>query len=140
MKNILKTAIFAAILGLPLQAHAQASEIGEREYTNSCAQCHGPTGKGDGAMASYLMGKLPDLSALQRDNGGVFPFVRVYDIVEGGVIVGPHGSREMPAWGNRYTRQAPKQLGLDYSPMDREAFVRGRILALIEYISTFQEE
>jgi hypothetical protein len=33
----------------------------------------------------------------------------------------------------------PRQLGDCYVESDREAFVRGRILALVEFISTLQQ-
>ena len=106
---------------------------------NSCAQCHGADGGGQGPLAGQLTGTLPDLSALQTKNGGVFPFVALYGLIEGPEGAGAHGSREMPAWGTRYNAEAPQMLGEYYGPGDQAAFVRGRILALVEYISTLQK-
>ena len=117
---------------------AQGSELGQREYMNSCAQCHGAKGAGDGVMVGFLSSSAPALTQLQKDNGGVFPVAKLYDIIEGGIDVGAHGTSEMPAWGERYNTKAPTMLGEMYSPADQEAFVRGRILALIEHISTLQ--
>lgn len=129
-----------SMLTLPELAAAQDSSIGGAEYMTSCAQCHGAGGKGDGVLAGFLTSTTPDLTRLQADNGGVFPVARIYSIIDGTGASGSHGSAEMPAWGLRYSVSAPQQLGWDFLPSDRDAFVRGRILALVEYISTLQEE
>lgn len=129
----------AALAVLPSWAAAQDISIGAAEFMNSCAQCHGMTGEGDGVIAGFLNETLPDLTKLQEENGGVFPFSAVYNTIDGTAASGVHGSREMPAWGQRYSANAPKQLGWDYSGADVEAFTRARILALVEYISSLQQ-
>jgi mono/diheme cytochrome c family protein len=139
MKNHLAAGLGAILSATPVIASAQDVSIGEREFNNSCAQCHGADGKGQGVMAGYLSGSLPDLTQLQANNGGVFPVSKVYAIIDGTATSGVHGTKEMPAWGSRYMAQSGKMLGDFYLPEDQEAFVRGRILALIEYISTLQE-
>jgi CxxC motif-containing protein (DUF1111 family) len=141
----MKFGLVLAIVGTsfvlsPQVATAEEFNLGQHEYMNSCAQCHGADGRGQGPLAGFLTETLPDLTTLQRDNDGVFPLARLYEVVDGRVDIGAHGSREMPAWGLRYDRQAPAYLGEMWMPGDREAFVRGRILALVEYISTLQEE
>jgi mono/diheme cytochrome c family protein len=127
-------------MALPLTAAAQGFEIGQREYMNSCAQCHGVGGQGDGVIAGYLSDSIPDLTTLQQENNGVFPVAALYGIIDGSDTSGVHGSSDMPAWGMRYSTQAPRMLGEFYGPADQETYVRGRILALIEYISTLQQE
>ena len=132
-------ATFSLALGLGHGALAQPmpERIGEFEFMNSCATCHGPGGKGDGSIAGYLNTALPDLTKLQANNGGVFPVSMVYGIIEGGPDAGPHGTRDMPAWGSRYQIRA----GNDPDPaFDRSEYPRLRILALIEYLSTIQTE
>lgn len=129
----------ALLLG-PVAGHAQDYTIGAVEFATSCAQCHGPDGRGDGVMVGYLNVAPPDLSTLQKDNGGVFPVAQVFEVINGGPGMSVHGTRDMPAWGMRYNAKAPGQLGEYYSEADREAYVRGRILALVEYISTLQED
>ena len=140
MKALLVAPLTAALTALPLFAAAQDVSIGEAEYMNSCAQCHGPAGKGDGVIAGFLTTQAPDLTMLQKSNGGVFPVSSVYAIIDGSKAAGAHGSTEMPSWGQRYSAKAPRALGWEYSPGDAEVFVRGRILALVEYIATLQEE
>jgi mono/diheme cytochrome c family protein len=126
------------VLALTQAPAASAQDLGEREFMNNCAQCHGADGTGSGVMQEFMNTKPSDLTVLQKNNGGVFPVSAVYNIVAGQGAPGVHGTSEMPAWGQRYRVRAPDQLGWDYSPEDREQFVRGRILALIEYISTLQ--
>ncbi|WP_343081954.1 c-type cytochrome [Ostreiculturibacter nitratireducens] len=135
-------AIAAALASITFTfaANAQDGSLGEIEFMNSCAQCHGAGGKGDGVMAGFLNTAAPDLTVLQQANGGVFPFARVYGVIDGTVQVGAHGTTEMPAWGQRYAAKTPAALGWEYSQQDQEAFVRGRILALTEYISTLQQQ
>ena len=134
------SAVAAAAMAIPFAAQAQDMEIGKREYMNSCAQCHGEGGKGDGYLAGFLNAPLPDLTALQSNNGGVFPVSAVYSIIDGSAAMGAHGSGEMPAWGDRYSIEGDSALGTEFSTEDRAAFVRGRILALVEYIATMQAE
>ena len=60
-------AALAAIgVGVFFLAEAQAMSLGEFEYRNSCAQCHGVSGKGDGPVASSLAKPPPDLTMLQK--------------------------------------------------------------------------
>lgn len=133
--------LFSGLLMLtPTLASAQGAVYGQIEFMNSCAHCHGAGGKGDGVIAGYLNISIPDLTEIQRNNGGVFPFASLYGIIDGTDTSGAHGTSDMPAWGQRYTTDAPRLLGEFYSPSDQELFIRGRILALIEYISTIQEE
>ena len=137
---------FAPLLAILLAASAgfaragDAMSIGQMEFDNSCAQCHGARGMGDGPMASVLKNGAPDLTGLQMANGGVFPFSRIYQLIRGEGISGAHGSSEMPAWGFRYSLSAPTMLGPYYTKADEQAFVEGRILALVEYVSSLQKK
>jgi mono/diheme cytochrome c family protein len=125
---------------MPVATMAQGAKLGAQEFANSCAQCHGISAKGDGVMVEFLSTPAPDLTQIQKNNDGVFPVAALFDVIQGSSIPGAHGTGEMPAWGNRYTAKAPSQLGEMYSQADQQAFAQGRILALIEYISTLQEK
>lgn len=135
-----KIALATAVVGMSTLAHAQTVDIGKREYANNCAACHGLGGQGNGPMAGLLEQALPDLTQLQKNNQGVFPYARIYEVIDGREQVKWHGSRDMPIWGKEYTETAPEQLGFYYGQADAEAFVRGRILALIGHIYTLQAE
>lgn len=111
-------------------------KIGQFEFTNSCAACHGQDGKGNGSISGYLNTALPDLTQLQANNGGVFPVTKVFETVELGPEAGPHGTRDMPAWGLRYRMRAEQDP--DFI-LDNEGYAKLRVLALIEYLASIQE-
>jgi mono/diheme cytochrome c family protein len=122
-------------------ARAEDPDLGRIEFMANCAQCHGTDAKGDGIIASFLTVPPPDLTAIQRDNDGVFPAGVLHEIIEGGgARIGAHGSREMPAWGTRFTADAYLQLGPPLDPEQRDAFIQERIEALVDYIARLQVE
>lgn len=115
---------------------ADKVDLGKGEYDVHCAVCHGIAGKGDGPY-KYSMTKAPtDLTELARRNGGAYPFNRVYEVIDGRRDVAAHGTREMPIWGNRYAVGAAEHyVDVAYDP---NVYVRGRILALTEYVYRLQ--
>lgn len=117
---------------------SQAADIGKQEYETYCALCHGKSGKGDGPFGGIINKKVVDLTVLAKNNGGVFPFDRAYETISGAAEVVGHGTREMPIWGDHYSEKASRDLGPYYQPSDVSSYVRGKILALIGYISTLQ--
>jgi mono/diheme cytochrome c family protein len=139
MKTILQTMMLvgAGVWVVSAQAETMTESLGRFEFVNSCAACHGPDGKGEGSIAPYLNTALPDLTKLQANNEGVFPVTKVFQTIEGGPEVGPHGTRDMPAWGLRYRQRAERDP--DFIE-DSAAYSKLRVLALIEYLSTIQEE
>lgn len=111
-------------------------DLGKREYDANCASCHGLKGTGDGPSAQYLTRKPTDLTKLAKANGGVLPVHRLHESIDGTLVVPGHGTREMPTWGNQYrARAAEYYVDVQYDP---DVFVRGRILALIDYIGRLQ--
>ena len=137
----MRSAIAGAVLTLLAGAtQAQQTELGRIEYMSNCAQCHGIDATGNGVIAQYLTTAPPDLTVLQRENAGVFPFREVYDMIEGGGEIGPHGTRDMPIWGDRYAVEAQQILGFRLDPAESAAYVESRILALIAYLSDLQQE
>ena len=119
------------------QAAAQSKvDPGKREYDANCASCHGVLGKGDGPNKPYLTKVPTDLTTLAKGNGGVMPVARVYESIDGTKTVPGHGSRDMPVWGQAYRiRAAEHYMDVNYDP---ESFVRGRILALVDYMYRLQ--
>jgi hypothetical protein len=68
---------------------------------------------------------------------GVFPFVRLFEIIDGRLEIALHGPREMPVWGDRYKRELISEMPKDAVSNDMaNVLARRRILELIEYIST----
>jgi mono/diheme cytochrome c family protein len=138
MKPRISTAI-AAMLALSgicsATLAADKTGVGKLEYQSNCASCHGNDGKG-GAYVDFLKVTPPDLSQLSKKNGGVFPLERVYNVIDGRQEVKAHGPRDMPIWGRDYQIKAGEYyVDIGYDP---EAYVRGRILALIDYLNRLQ--
>lgn len=110
------------------------------EFRNSCVACHGAEGKGDGPMAVLLTVKPSDLTTLAEKNGGKFPFDYVLRIIDGRSAIGPHGTRDMPIWGDRYLRDFPTAYMQEpYRTHTAEPLVRARILELTYYIQLIQQ-
>jgi len=136
-RNLLSMALCAAVIAATAPAlAADKIDFGKREYDSNCAVCHGLAGKGDGPYKPYLTRSPSDLTVLAKQNGGVFPLARVYDVIDGRRDVPGHGTRDMPIWGRTYTLKAAEYY-IDV-PYDPEAYVRARILALSEYLDRLQ--
>lgn len=132
--------VLALVIGMPFAATAADDakiDVGKFEYEGSCAVCHGSTGRGGGPMESQLKSRMPDLTVLAKSNNGVFPFDRVYQIIDGRQVLEAHGSREMPVWGRAFRLQSSVFFD-SRVPHDSESSARSRILALTEYIYRLQ--
>ena len=91
----------------------------------------------DAATPSFTSHWFDTVTTLSKRNGGVFPFVRVYETIDGRNEVQAHGTtRDMPIWGREFTAQS-QELNPYYNP---EAFARAKILALTEYVYRLQEK
>ena len=140
-----RLAVAALLVGSALPVWAQEPDVGKIEYQWSCVACHGIDGKGTGPLAKVLKTKPADLTTIAKRNNGVFPTNRVYETIDGRQEVKSHGPREMPIWGFRYNpspfqwfgRTAPHYVD---PAIDPEAIIRGRILALVDYLNRIQEK
>jgi len=128
-------------VAVPTLASAADGSIGQREYEAKCVMCHGVNGEGDGWFAQHLKRSPSSLTQLQKRNGGVFPFDRIYQVIDGRKEVTVHGPRTMPVWGSVYRMESDKAYGtaLEQYFAD-DGMVRARILALTEYISRLQAQ
>jgi mono/diheme cytochrome c family protein len=128
--------IFAGILLTLCATCAWSAEYvqmtGEQLYHRFCASCHGAQGRGDGLVAASFKVEVPDLTLLARRAGGVFPRERIARIIDGRHVIGAHGSRSMPVWGEDFGRA---QLG---SP-DAERATRLLIDRIAEYLASLQK-
>jgi hypothetical protein len=132
----------SAIIANSGAGHAQGIDVGKNEYLKSCAICHGTEGKGDGSIVQYLKLIPTDLTKLSESNFGVFPFARVYDVIDGRFEVATYGRRDMPVWGEAF-QPVPSSTQFRLFPNDiskelAESIVRTRVLALIDYIFSLQ--
>jgi len=135
---LLLSALFAGpVLAQMSTPKGAVIDIGKGEYEAACAVCHGMKAKGDGPFVSQLTTKVPDLTVLAKNNQGVFPFDRVYQVIDGRQEVKAHGLRDMPVWGRAFGRQSSIYFD-NYPPQDAESQARSRILALTEYLYRLQ--
>jgi mono/diheme cytochrome c family protein len=114
-------------------------EAGRKEFSQSCMTCHGVSGKGDGEMAKYLTIKPADLTELSKKNNGQYPFMKVFQTIDGRAVVKAHGAGPMPIWGDRYTVDSGAAGAEPYKTYSAEPFVRARILELTYYIQSLQK-
>jgi mono/diheme cytochrome c family protein len=101
-----------ALLALALPASAQTpsrldegeAALGQVIYGRYCAACHGREGKGDGPVASGLLRRPVDLTALASKNGGKFPYEKVARAIDGRETNRAHGTPDMPVWGEVFAK------------------------------------
>ena len=146
MKHSLKSLAWVSLLSLPFSVHSQITyDMGKSIYQDSCASCHGTAGKGDGPLKAYLVKAPSDLTTLTQRNHGTFPQQRVWEVIDGrsSTEAGPHGSREMPIWGNEFKAQSDRApwWGMPYGGLHRggpEWHVHQKISALVDYLARIQ--
>lgn len=111
--------------------------IGKLEFQKNCAACHGLDGKGNGPFLDFLKQTPSDLTLIASRNNGKFPFQRIYSFVEDPTGSRGHGDRDMPVWGERYSREEIEK----YGPYDTKhpGVVESRILRLVFYLATIQQ-
>jgi mono/diheme cytochrome c family protein len=128
----------AALLSPAAFAQKEKVDVGKQEFKTHCGACHGVGGKGNGPEAYNLEVAPSDLTLLARKKAGVFPADHLIDVIDGRARVKGHGLREMPVWGKRYAASAAESF--PDSPYDQEAFIRGRVLILVDYLRRIQQK
>jgi len=139
MRHLILGLIASSVIAGAASGQAAQDALGRQEFMLNCAQCHGTDGTGGGVIAGFLNVEPPDLTLIARDNVGEIPFEALYGIVSGGTATGPHGTQEMPAWGDRFSVEALRSLGFRLSPEERAQYAESRILAVIAYIDSIQQ-
>src|SRR5690349_863004 len=72
---------------------------GQDLYRRFCASCHGIEGRGDGPVAASLRVQVPDLTQTARRLNTADGRNQLVRIIDGRYIIGAHGTRVMPVWG-----------------------------------------
>ena len=117
-------------------AVAQDLMLAEATYRDNCAACHGLDATGAGPAADILTVKPSNLTMLTQNNDGIYPFGRVYQVIDGRIPVAGHGTTDMPIWGNYFRTEALP--ATRHPGIDAEEVVQGRILGLVYYLQTLQ--
>jgi mono/diheme cytochrome c family protein len=112
--------------------------LGRADFRDNCASCHGLAGKGDGPMRSALVKPPADLTTIAQRHGGQLPQELIWELIDGrwSGDGGPHGSREMPVWGQEFKKRAMGQPG--DSSVTAEWSARNRIISLLKYLEDIQ--
>jgi hypothetical protein len=74
-----------------------------------------------------------DLTKIAKQNGGEFPYMKVMETIDGRKSVRAHGDPQMPVWGEILTDAAA-------TPMSKNTEVRGKLMAITDYIRSIQEK
>lgn len=132
---LLTFVLWAMPPGTALAQQEAIAAAGQREFRHACAICHGLGGKGESVMTTLnlLTVRPMDLTQLSKKHQGQFPFWQVYRIIDGHEEVRGHGTRDMPIWGKVFRQSEGGQ-------RDEEIRVIGRILALVYYLQSIQEQ
>ncbi|MDW3095030.1 MAG: hypothetical protein R8G33_05075 [Gammaproteobacteria bacterium] len=110
-------------------------ELGRQEFIDTCVICHGDDAKGKGLFSPHLANKPKDLTLIEMNNNGVFPFKRLYEIIDGRKDESMHGTRTMPIWGDKYSAES----WLKVSTQHAETLARGKIFELLLYLESIQD-
>ena len=124
-------AIVLACIGCDAFAADDVGKSGKELYERYCASCHGVTGRGDGPVSRSLRVEVPDLTRYAQRHGNFFDRDLVERIIDGRHVIGAHGSRTMPVWGEDFSKA---QLG----DPDAERATRIAITRLADYIWQLQ--
>lgn len=131
LAGVIGIALLEGWAGRGLAQEQEVAAAGKPAYDRNCAVCHGREGKGDGVAAGMLTVKPADLTQISKNNGGNFPFWRVYRVIDGREDVKGHGTRDMPLWGEVFRMEASASI-------TAQSQVRGRILELVYYLQSIQ--
>jgi mono/diheme cytochrome c family protein len=110
-----------------------AAMSGQDLYRRFCASCHGIQGRGDGPVAASLRVEVPDLTLTARRGASIDPRDRIVRIIDGRYIIGAHGTRVMPVWGEDLAR-------LEIGNPDAERSAQVIIGRLADYVSSLQRK
>jgi mono/diheme cytochrome c family protein len=121
--------------------YEETISAGNRTYNRFCSVCHGKDAKGHGFYKENLKVAPADLTKLASKNNGIFPWIMMYQIIDGNDVALAHGSREMPIWGELFNISNWSNKG-NWNKTNTEHSVvitRGRIFELLVYLDYIQE-
>ena len=108
------------------------SMSGKDLYGRFCAACHGAAAHGDVPVAASFKIEVPDLTLIARRHRGTFSPEQIEKIIDGRFIIGAHGTRDMPVWGEEFTRS-------EIGNPDAERATRTVISRIVDFLSTIQQ-
>ena len=108
---------------------------GSRTYARFCSICHGDDAKGNGKFTSNINTVPPNLTEISKNNNGIFPWIDLYNTINGVDTKPSHGKKDMPIWGELFNINSWSEHHIEHS----DTIVRGRIFELLMYLRSLQE-
>ena len=99
MKPFAAIATLLALTSSPALTDEVIDSTGAENFDRFCSACHGAGGKGDGPVATALVGGAPDLTKIAARRDGQFPHDMIRNSIDGRFRIDAHGSASMPVWG-----------------------------------------
>lgn len=121
----------AAVMATGARAWGAEADSGRDLYVRYCASCHGVDGKGAGPVSRDLTVKIPDLTALKKNNKGIYPAARIMSAIDGTRRVRGHGDAAMPVWGEVFKQELKDE-------KYRELTTLRKTQAIADYVATLQ--
>jgi len=112
---------------------AAEDDPGKLAYMRYCSACHGPGGKGDGVVGTFMRPKPTDLTKLTKNGGGQFPSLWFMRVIDGRETIRAHGDADMPVWGEVFQAETGASLA-------RRAEVQGKIMLITDYVRGLQQK
>ena len=110
-------------------------EAGRSAFAAYCVDCHGSAARGDGPMAVFVTGGVPNLRELSLRNGGAFPKTRVIKVITR--ISDLHEDLvAMPDFGTLLQAEP----GLYVTEKGEMIQTDATILAIVDYLQSIQEQ
>jgi len=106
---------------------------GQQLFGRFCSACHGAAAHGDGPVASSFQIQVPDLTLLAQRHGSRFSVELIEKIIDGRQPIAAHAERNMPAWGEEFTRAEMGQ-------SEAEQATRIAIKKIADYLVSIQRE
>jgi mono/diheme cytochrome c family protein len=134
--RVLRTFLYGGLLAASLTGSVTpaadlVAKSGRELYEQLCASCHGVNGRGDGPVARSLTVEVPDLTRFAMRRGGSFDRALVERVIDGRQVIGAHGSRSMPVWGEDLSLN-------EVGNPDAERATRIIIERIADYVSQLQ--
>lgn len=134
-----KSLALSLLLGAAVWGHAAVAETeefaqGKYEYLSACAGCHGENADGKGPIGTMFAKAIPDLTGIAKRNDGVFPVLKIFQLVDGRTAMKAHGN-PMPIFGRRFQSEVGDKAGA----FGGELQVRARVLELVFYLQSIQK-
>jgi len=125
------------LLAMPFLVVACAPDTpseGRRIYEDTCASCHGPSGRGNGPAARDQARPPADLTKIAARRDGLWPMLEVMSIIDG------YNRRALPREGMPVFGDFLEGELVDFdSGNGRPAPTPVKLIALVTYLETLQD-